>query len=173
MKIGQLAKVTDTKVETIRFYEREGLLLAPSRSNGNYRVYENAHVERLSFIRHCRSLDIALDEIRRLLQFKEAPADNCHEVNEVLDEHIGHVAERIRELRRLERQLRDLRELCTKARDAAHCGILVQLSQGARRSPALAKTAVVNHMAGSHRRGGRAQPRPSVTSPRRRSVRAR
>lgn len=169
MKIGQLARVTDTQVETIRFYEREGLLPAPSRSNGNYRVYENTHVERLSFIRHCRSLDIALDEIRRLLRFKDAPAENCHEVNEVLDEHIGHVAERIRDLRRLERQLRDLRELCTKVRDVAHCGILVQLSQGARRPPGLAKATSVNHMARSHRRG---RSRPSVTSSRRRSVRA-
>lgn len=159
MKIGQLARVTDTQVETIRFYEREGLLPAPSRSNGNYRVYESSHVERLSFIRHCRSLDIALDEIRRLLRFKDAPAESCHEVNDVLDEHIGHVAERIRELRRLERQLRDLRELCTKARDAAHCGILVQLSHGARRPAAVAKATVVNHMARSHRRGGRASMR--------------
>ncbi len=165
MKIGQLARVTGTQVETIRFYEREGLLPAPSRSNGNYRLYGDSHVERLSFIRHCRSLDIALDEIRTLLRFKDAPEANCHEVNEVLDEHIGHVAERIGELRRLERQLRDLRELCTKAQDAAHCGILVKLTQGARKFPGSARVTSTSHVARSHRRG---QPPAGATTSRRR-----
>lgn len=64
MKIGELAKVTQTQAETIRFYEREGLLTEPPRSNGNYRLYGQEHLERLAFIRHCRSLDMTLDEIR-------------------------------------------------------------------------------------------------------------
>lgn len=59
MKIGELAKRTGCPVETIRYYEREGLLPEPARSEGNYRQYTLAHVERLSFIRHCRSLDAA------------------------------------------------------------------------------------------------------------------
>ena len=64
MKIGELATLTGCPVETIRYYEREGLLPAPSRSAGNYRQYDTAHVERLSFIRHCRSLDMTQEEIR-------------------------------------------------------------------------------------------------------------
>ena len=63
MKIGELAKRTGCPVETIRYYEREGLLPEPARSEGNYRQYTLAHVERLSFIRHCRSLDMTQDEI--------------------------------------------------------------------------------------------------------------
>jgi Cd(II)/Pb(II)-responsive transcriptional regulator len=129
MKIGELAALTNTQVETIRFYERENLLAEPSRSDGNYRIYGAAHAERLSFIRHCRGLDMTLDEIRVLLRFKDAPTSNCLEVNELLDEHIGHVAERIKELRQLEKQLKGLRETCLGGQEAQHCGILNGLTE--------------------------------------------
>jgi Cd(II)/Pb(II)-responsive transcriptional regulator len=128
MRIGELAQCTNTQVETIRFYEREGLLAAPGRSDGNYRIYDDEHAQRLSFIRHCRGLDMTLDEIRVLLRFKDTPTENCREVNELLDEHIGHVAQRVRELRQLEKQLKSLRETCLCAQDAQHCGILNELT---------------------------------------------
>lgn len=73
MKIGELAQASATPTETIRFYEREGLLPHAPRSQGNYRIYQNDHVDRLVFVRHCRSLDMALAEIRQLLQFKDSP----------------------------------------------------------------------------------------------------
>lgn len=129
MKIGELAALTNTQVETIRFYEREKLLAEPGRSDGNYRIYGEAHAERLSFIRHCRGLDMTLDEIRTLLRFKDEPTKNCLEVNELLDEHIGHVAERIKELRQLEKQLKGLREACVGGQEAQHCGILNELTE--------------------------------------------
>ena len=129
MKIGELAIHTNTQIETIRFYEREKLLPEPGRSEGNYRIYENAHAERLSFIRHCRGLDMTLDELRVLLRFKDAPTENCLEVNALLDEHIGHVAARIRELRQLEKQLKNLREACEDGQEAQHCGILNGLTE--------------------------------------------
>ncbi|NMG32200.1 Cd(II)/Pb(II)-responsive transcriptional regulator [Aromatoleum evansii] len=132
MRIGELGRVTCTQIETIRYYEREGLLAAPARTEGNFRIYDDTHVERLSFIRHCRSLDMALDEIRILLRFKDAPTENCGDVNTLLDAHIGHVAARIRELRALEGQLKSLRDRCHEAQDAAHCGILNELSQPSR-----------------------------------------
>ncbi|EPN13687.1 MerR family transcriptional regulator, partial [Pseudomonas syringae pv. actinidiae ICMP 18804] len=91
MKIGELAKLTDTQVETIRYYEREGLLPAPARSDGNYRLYTQAHMERLSFIRNCRSLDMTLEEIRNLLNLRDSPQDQCESVNALIDEHIEHV----------------------------------------------------------------------------------
>jgi len=128
MKIGELARAARAQVETIRYYEREGLLPPAPRSDGNYRIYGPVHVERLAFIRHCRSLDMTLGEIRVLLRFKDAPQAECGEVNALLDEHIGHVAKRIRELRQLERQLKALRGQCRTPRDAAHCGILNELS---------------------------------------------
>lgn len=138
MKIGELASLTNTQVETIRFYERENLLAKPGRSEGNYRIYGEAHAVRLSFIRHCRGLDMTLDEIRVLLRFKDAPTENCHEVTELLEEHIGHVTERIRELRQLEQQLKSLRDACLGGQEAQHCGILNGLTE-------IAKSPVSSH----------------------------
>ena len=134
MKIGELARLAGTKVVTIRYYEREGLLPETTRTEGNYRMYGNAHAERLTFIRNCRSLEMTLDEIRVLLRFKDSPSENCGAVNELLDQHVGHVTSCIRELRRLERQLRDLRDLCLEARDAECCGILNELTQNSRKA---------------------------------------
>jgi len=132
MKIGELAGATGTQIETIRYYEREGLLPEAQRSGGNYRIYGDARADRLSFIRHCRALDMNLDEIRVLLRFKDVPGKNCGEVNALLDEHIGHVAARMRELRNLDKELRALRDLCRVAKDAGHCGILNELSNASR-----------------------------------------
>ena len=85
MKIGELAKLTDCQVETIRYYEREGLLPEPARSDGNYRLYTQAHVERLTFIRNCRSLDMTLEEIRSLLGLRDSPQDQCESVPEFIE----------------------------------------------------------------------------------------
>ncbi|MES2938836.1 MAG: Cd(II)/Pb(II)-responsive transcriptional regulator [Pseudomonadota bacterium] len=147
MKIGDLAKATGTQVETIRYYERAGLLAEPARTGANYRQYDASHVARLSFIRHCRSLDMTLDEIRALLRFKDDPAGNCEAVNELLDEHIGHVAERIRELKRLQAELKVLRAQCDAA--GAACGILATLD-----SKGGAGTGPRAHVGGAHRRPG-------------------
>ena len=148
MKIGELATATDTAIETIRFYEREQLLPDPARTDGNYRIYGSAHVERLNFIRHCRSLDMALDEIRTLLRFKDSPSANCGEVNALLDEHIGHVAKRVRELRVLEKQLKVLREQCHESARAPDCGILKKLSS----APPSSRTSTHRrHVRGTHR----------------------
>ena len=128
MKIGGLAKMTGTSVETIRFYERERLLPLAPRTGGNYRIYGNAHTERLNFIRNCRSLDMALDEIRVLLRLRDSPIGDCGEVNALLDEHIEHVARRSSELETLEKQLKALRQQCHAVAGATSCGILRELS---------------------------------------------
>lgn len=124
LKIGELAVKTGYTVEAIRYYERQGLLPAPARSGGNYRLYRNVHLERLRFIRHCRSLDMALDEIRSLLTVRDHPEQSCGTVNALLDKHIVDVAERIAQLRELERQLLGLRGLCTEVQTARDCAIL-------------------------------------------------
>jgi Cd(II)/Pb(II)-responsive transcriptional regulator len=123
MKIGELARAASTPVETIRYYEREGLLPEPPRTQNNYRVYGDEQRDRLAFIRHCRSLDMTLDEIRVLLRFKDAPTEDCGAVNRLLDEHLGHVEARIEELRALHGQLRSLREQCPDTALAGDCGI--------------------------------------------------
>ena len=129
MKIGELAASTDTGIETIRYYEREGLLPEPARTESNYRSYGEEHVGRLRFIRRARGLDMSLDEVRVLLRFKDSPHENCGDVNAVLDEHIEHVSRRIKELRALEKELKGLRALCSDVREAKECGILEGLAR--------------------------------------------
>jgi len=131
MKIGELAERAGVQIETIRFYEREGLLQAAARSAGNYRIYEGLHVQRLAFIRHCRSLDMTLDEVRVLLRLTDAPDESCAEVNQILDAHIGQVSHRIKELRLLEVELKQLRSQCRQGTDAKDCAILSKLSKTA------------------------------------------
>lgn len=127
MKIGELAKLTGCPVETIRYYEREGLLPSPSRTAGNYRDYHEEHVECLSFIRHCRALDMTQDEIRLLLRLRGDSQADCAEVNHLLDEHLQHVRDRISSLQVLQAQLELLRQRCSGAGDVGSCGILREL----------------------------------------------
>ncbi|MES2280225.1 MAG: Cd(II)/Pb(II)-responsive transcriptional regulator [Pseudomonadota bacterium] len=129
LRIGELAKRADCQVQTIRFYETEGLLLEPARSEGNFRLYDENHLERLLFIRRCRSRDMTLDEIRNLLRFRDRPELDCGEVNELIDAHIVQVRSKIRELKALEQQLIELRRSCDTVRSARECGVLHGLAQ--------------------------------------------
>ncbi len=147
MRIGDLAESTGTAVETIRFYEREGLIPAARRAENNYRVYTDAHVERLAFIRHCRNLDMTLDEIRTLLRLRDKPPLDCGEVNALLDEHIEHVAQRVRELRALEKDLKALRARCGTPQAIDECGILNGLDSAAAHG---AKAPPHRHIRGTH-----------------------
>lgn len=124
MKIGELAKAAHCRVETIRYYETAGLLPPPLRSEGNYRDYSQAHVERLRFVRNCRALDMTHEEIKRLLHFLDNPSENCGDVNVLLDTHITHVGIRLTELTLLKQQLAALRAQCHSDNSADHCGIL-------------------------------------------------
>ena len=154
MKIGELADATATPVETIRYYERVGLLPPPARTAGNYRAYGAEHRERLAFVRRCRALDMSLDEVRALLAFSDAPQGDCTGVNALLDEHIGHVALRIRELQALAKQLKRLRAQCAAISPADQCGILKALSiDDASGSPAGEVKAHGVHQGGVHKHG--------------------
>lgn len=129
MKIGELAERSGCLVETVRYYERVGLLASPNRAENNYRTYSEEHAETLQFIRHCRALDMTLEEIRVLLDFRGHPNDACSGVNELLDKHIIHVGERIRLLSTLEAQLIQLRSCCAVEQPAKDCGILQALAE--------------------------------------------
>ncbi|SFC17432.1 Cd(II)/Pb(II)-responsive transcriptional regulator [Massilia yuzhufengensis] len=129
LKIGELAARTGCPVETIRYYERIGILNPPQRHANNYRSYGERHVERLQFVRHCRALDMGLDEIRVLLEVRDRPEQECTDVNELLDRHISRVAAKIAELASLERQLTQLRGCCVATRASHACGILHALSE--------------------------------------------
>lgn len=128
MKIGELAKVVHCSVETIRYYEKEALLPKTARSEGNFRVYSAVHVERLRFIRNCRNLDMSHEEIHALLALTNRAQDDCGGINNVFDQHIAHVDERIDELIQLKQQLTSLRQRCQTDQSQRDCGILQGLA---------------------------------------------
>lgn len=127
MRIGELARLTATSVESIRHYERLGLIPSPPRSDGDQRRYGPAHLQRLAFVRHCRSLDIALADIARLLAVADHPEAACDDIDQLVEIQIDKVRSRINALRRLERQLETLRGCCGTPRRADQCGILREL----------------------------------------------
>jgi Cd(II)/Pb(II)-responsive transcriptional regulator len=127
MQIGEFAKLAKCPVQTIRFYEAQELLPKPARSQGNFRLYNENHLNRLLFIRRCRSRDMALDEIRHLLALRDRPELDCGEVNELVDAHIVQVRAKIRDLKTLEQQLVKLRHACDSNRSVKECGILIRL----------------------------------------------
>ena len=128
MKIGELAKLTNCSVETIRFYEKTGLLPEAIRTASNYRDYQPVHQERLRFIRNCRAFDMSHEEIRQLLQQVDSHADDCQTVNILLDEHILHIEHRIQELMGLKGQLQTLRQQCQQQQGIDECGIVQGLT---------------------------------------------
>jgi Cd(II)/Pb(II)-responsive transcriptional regulator len=127
MKIGELSRKIGVDVETIRYYERERLLPAPSRSVNGYRQYGPQQLERLAFIRHCRALDMSLKDIKVLLSFVESPHRDCADVDGLVDDHLARLRARLDSMRALERQLVALRRQCKSRAGARKCGILKEL----------------------------------------------
>src|SRR6218665_3452391 len=89
MRIGELGRATGVDIETIRYYEKIGLLPAPARSNNVYRSYAQPHLERLAFIRHCRALDISLADVKRLLDFDAQPGADCGDIDRLIDAQLA------------------------------------------------------------------------------------
>ena len=112
MKIGDLGRLTHTRVETIRFYEKEGLLPAPGRTAGNYRHYEAAHLNRLSFIRRSRDLGFTLDQVRKLLKLADDRHAPCAEVDAITAAHIADIDRKIADLTVLRDRLTRRLERC-------------------------------------------------------------
>ncbi len=151
MKIGELAKRAGCPVETVRYYEREGLLPPAERDKtNNYRHYQQAHLDRLTFIRRCRALDMTHGEIRALLEARVEPDASCETVNELVDAHLAHVRARVAELKALEAQLMELRSQCQAARAMRDCGILQELEQPGETAPWYSTQAQSSHIAGTH-----------------------
>lgn len=131
MRIGELSAATGVDVETIRYYEREGLLAPPARQTNGYRAYGKSQLEQLSFIRHCRALEIPLAEIRRLLDFAAQPTAECGDIDRLIDEQLLKVRARLKSMRALERQLAELRKRCDAHHAVGECGILHELVSAA------------------------------------------
>lgn len=105
MKIGELSRTTSTHIETIRYYERIGLLPAPHRTAANYRSYGDAHRARLSFVRHSRELGFTIEEIRSLLDLSDHPDRDCGDADRIATRHLEQVEEKIVQLSALRDEL--------------------------------------------------------------------
>ena len=110
--IGRLSKRTDCNIETIRYYERIGILPEPPRTSGGHRIYEAEHLKRLIFIRRGRELGFTLEEIRELLGLVDGGDYTCEEVKGITIIHLDDVQQKIKDLRRLERTLKEMVSQC-------------------------------------------------------------
>lgn len=131
MQIKDLARRTGVDPETIRYYEKQGLLPCPARKDNGYRDYGDTHLERLAFIRHCRALDMPLADVRHLLGFLDQPAGGCLDVEALVDAQLSHVRARLASMLALEKQLLQLRSRCNGGHQGSdgqpQCGILDEL----------------------------------------------
>ena len=121
--IGVLSKRTGTHIETIRYYERAGLLPLPTRSAGGYRLYGTTHLKRLNFVRRARALGFSLAEVRKLLRLADQKRRSCAEVRVVAEIHLEDVKAKIADLRRMERVLKETVARC-KAGGGSHCAMI-------------------------------------------------
>lgn len=127
LSIGGLATATGTKVETIRYYERIGLLPAPARTRGNYRSYNNEDLSRLSFIRRARDLGFSLFQVRGLLSLSDQRDRSCEAVDAIAREHLSEVDRKITDLAALRHELDRIISQCGHG-TVAECRILEALS---------------------------------------------
>jgi DNA-binding transcriptional MerR regulator len=125
VKIGELARMAGCQTVTIRYYEKEGLLPAPERSGGNYRLYDETQAERLRFIRHCRVHGMSLDEVKSLLAYQENPVADCSWISALVQRRIEAVDRQIAELASLRDRLERLGQTCSGG--PGGCGILKSL----------------------------------------------
>lgn len=113
LSIGVLSERSGVNIETIRYYEKIGVMPAPARSAGGYRVYGAGHVKRLHFVRRGRELGFSLDKLRGLLHLVDGHAYTCSEVHALAVGHLKEIRQKIADLRRLERVMSDMAARCT------------------------------------------------------------
>ena len=125
MTIGVLARDSGVNLETIRFYERSGLLPTPQRSAAGYRHYQPVDLSRLRFIRRGRELGFSLEEIRSLLELSAQPQSPCASADQLVQEHLTGIAARIRDLQNMQAELQKIAGC--QSGQAEHCRLLEAL----------------------------------------------
>ena len=128
MTIGPLSEKTGCNIETIRYYERIGIMPKPPRTEGGHRVYREEHLKRLTFIRRSRELGFTLDQVRNLLLLVDGDDFTCDEVKTMTLEHAGDVHRKIADLKKLERVLKDMVSQCNRG-DVPDCPVIDALFQ--------------------------------------------
>ena len=129
LSIGILSKQTGCNIETIRYYEKAGLLPSPARSPAGYRRYGSTHLKRLTFIRRARALGFSIEEVRKLLKLADERKRPCAEVRVVAGVHLKDVQAKIADLRAMERVLRETVAKCASGR-SPDCPLIESLSRG-------------------------------------------
>jgi MerR family copper efflux transcriptional regulator len=138
VQIGELAKLSGLPIDTIRFYERKGLLKSPLRSEGGFRLFSRQDVARLKFVRRAQALGFSLGEVRDLLILQDEDTD-CSHVRNLLESKLEIVRHKIAEMRRLEGELKDALGKCNrevKKRPASHgkvCPVLEEIGPNGKR----------------------------------------
>lgn len=127
LTIGRVARSAGLAIDTVRYYEREGLLQKPARSAAGYRQYPADAVARLRFIRQAKELGFSLSEIRELLTLKVAPGKSCADVRARAEAKIADVEQRIATLTRMKRALAKLATACSGRGPTSECPILEAL----------------------------------------------
>lgn len=128
-KIGELATMSKVPVETIRYYEKEALIEAPERADNNYRIYRDRHLKRLLLIRNCRAFDMSLDEVRQIISATETGDASCLPINEIIQDHLFHIDQRIQELTALKKELSNIQARCSQNHPADNCSIIDEIHQ--------------------------------------------
>ena len=125
LSIGKLAKTCDVKVDTVRYYERVGLLSPRERTDSGYRVYDANSVSQLRFIRRAQNLGFTLEEIKALLLLSESNDADCGDIRDRATEKMMEIEKKISDLKRMKDSLAELAEYCPgKGKPLAECGIL-------------------------------------------------
>ncbi|HMQ93458.1 MAG TPA: helix-turn-helix domain-containing protein [Amaricoccus sp.] len=123
---GDLARTTGCNIETIRYYEKTGLLPDPPRTDAGYRIYSAAHATRLRFILRARELGFSMEDIRGLMGLEDGAAPTCAEVKERTERHLADVRAKIADLRRIEKVLSVTAAQCS-GEDVPECPVLETL----------------------------------------------
>ncbi len=129
MLIGGLAKATNTKVNTIRFYEDIGLMPVAARTPSGQRSYTDDDVRRLSFIRHARALGFSTDEVRSLIELKDTPDEDCEIAAQIAASHLTSVEQRLAQLKRLRDELANVVSSCSGGK-VINCRIIESIAEG-------------------------------------------
>jgi MerR family mercuric resistance operon transcriptional regulator len=124
--IGNMSRQTGVNIETIRYYERIGVMPEPARTESGQRLYETAHLNRLAFIKRSRDLGFSLNEVRDLLTLIDGGGMTCAEVHALTINHLKQVREKLSDMRKLERALKNLAAQCSRG-DVPDCPIVETL----------------------------------------------
>ncbi len=126
----ELAKKAEVNKETIRFYEKKGLLSDPIRTDGGYRQYSQEDLERLIFIKNAKELGFALSEIKELLAIADGDIYKCSDVRQIAESKLDHINNKLKHLRKLKTTLTKLVAECQRAATIKNCPIIESLSKG-------------------------------------------